>query len=379
MRTLQLLRKHTSSRFRTPGSRLLVKLSAGMIALVSSLALGGATPASGTTPSSVGPVQVIPGVSGFAAVSCNTGNLCVAVGTGAEGGEVLPISDGTPGTVSVVTGSDQDLSDLSLVSVDCTGPAECVAVGSAWAPSGLPGLEQIVGVIVPINDGIPEGEVTVAGQGTVGTPDFVTLSAVSCYQSTCVAAGSDDYLGPIIVPLSTATETPVPIEFADFNGLSCHANGACVAVGYFDNSYSGMLLVDEDAPGNSKGIPASNDVACRSSYTCIAVGGEPFFSSTVGDVVTIRKHAPGTGEVVPGTNTLNSVACAGPKYCVAAGSNSSDEGVLVTIAGSRIHGAVIVEGSEGWSSVACSNVGFCIVIGNAEGQTVFTTFGLPTG
>jgi hypothetical protein len=93
----------------------------------------------------------------------------------------------------------------------------------------------------------------------------------------------------------------------------------------------------------------------------------------------IRKHAPGTGEVVPGTSSLNSVACAGPKYCVAAGSNSSNEGVLVTIAGSRIHGADIVEGSPGWSSVSCSNVGFCIAIGNAEGQTVFTTFGLPTG
>jgi len=169
------------------------------------------------------------------------------------------------------------------------------------------------------------------------------------------------------------------MEFADFNGLACHANGACVAVGYFDNSYSGMLLVDQELPGNAKGIPASNDVACRSSYTCIAVGGEPFFSSTVGDVVMISKHSPGPGEVMAGTSTLNSAACVGPKYCVAAGSNSSNEGVLVTIAGSRVHGADIVEGSPGWTSVSCSNVGFCIVIGNAGGQTVFTTFGLPTG
>ena len=131
MRTLQLFGKNANSKVQTSRSRFLIKLSTGMIALVSSLALGGTTPASGTTSSGVGPVQVIPGVSGLTAVSCNGKNSCVAVGTGPDGGEVLPITDGTPGTVSVVTGSDQDLSDLSLTSVDCTGPTACVAVGSA--------------------------------------------------------------------------------------------------------------------------------------------------------------------------------------------------------------------------------------------------------
>jgi hypothetical protein len=224
------------------------------------------------------------------------------------------------------------------------------------------------------------GEVTVEGQGLPGSADYVTLSAVSCYESTCVAVGYDDYLGPIIVPLSSATETVVPIEYANFNGIACHANGACVAVGLFDNS-SGMLLVEQEVPGNAKGINASNDVACRWSHTCIAVGSESVLGSTasVGDIVMISKRSPGTSEAVAGTSTLDSVACAGPGYCVAAGSNSSNEGVLVTIAGSNVRGADIIEGSAGWSSVSCSNVGFCLVIGtNVEGQTVFTTFGLPT-
>ena len=381
VRSSQLFAKNASSGVRAPRSRFLVMLSAGILALVSSLALGGATPASGTTPSNVGPAQVIPGVSGLAAVSCNGKNFRVAVGTGADGGEVLPITDGTPGTVSVVTGSDQDLSDLSLASVDCTGPTACVAVGSAYAPYPV-GLLQGVGVIVPIDDGVPMGEITVAGQGLPGSADYVTLSAVGCYESTCVAVGNDDYLGgPIIVPVSSATETLAPIYGGYFNGIACRGNGACVAVGNFGtNGGSGMLPIYQEVAGHARDIDASNGVACRWSLTCIAVGSESVDGSTqsVGDVVTISKGSPGAGDVVTGTSALESAACAGPKYCVAAGSNSSNEGVLVTIAASKIRGTDVVEGSAGWSSVSCSNVGFCIVIGaNAEGQTVFTTFGLP--
>ena len=383
MSTLQLFGKTAKSSVRTPRSRLLIKLSAAMIASVSSLALSGTTAASATTPSSVGPVQVIPGVSGLAAVSCNGKNFCVAVGTGADGGEVLPITDGTPGTVSVVTGSDQDLSDLSLASVDCTGPTWCTAVGSAFEPY-IAGLTQGVGVIVGIEDGIPVGiGGVVTGPGMLGTADYVSLSAISCYEQTCVSVGNDEYQGPIIV--SGETESMPPIEGGSFNGMACHGNGACVAVGdfgtYYSNGYSGMLPIDQEIAGHAKAIDASNAVACRySSLTCIAVGSESTDGSTgsVGDVVTITKRSPGTSEMVARTSGLDSAACAGAEYCVAAGSNSSNEGVLVTIAGSEIRGARAVEGSASWSSVACSNVGFCIVIGdNAERQTVFTTFGLP--
>jgi hypothetical protein len=357
-----------------------------MIAFVSSLALGGTSAASGTTPSGVGPVQVIPGVGGLAAVSCNGRNFCVAVGTGPDGGEVLPITDGTPGTVSVVTGSDQDLSDLSLASVHCSGRTACVAVGSAYAPYPV-GLLQGVGVIVPITDGVPTGEITVMGQGLPGSADYVSLSAVSCYERTCLAVGNDDYLGgPIIVPLSSDTETLAPTGGGYFNGIACHGNGACVAVGNFgtdnSNGYSGMLPVDQEVAHNAKAIDASNGIACRWSLTCIAVGSELVNGSTesVGDVVTISKRSPGAGDVATGSSGLDSAACAGPTYCVAAGSNSSNEGVLVTVDGSQVRHAHTVQGSASWTSVSCSNVSFCIVIGtNSEGQTVFTTFGLPTG
>ena len=327
-------------------------------------------------------MQVIPGVSGLAAVSCNEKNFCVAVGTGADGAEVLPITDGTPGTVSVLTGSDQDLSDLSLASVDCTGPTWCTAVGSAYEPY-IGGLMQGVGLIVGIEDGIPVAMDAVTGQGTPGTADYVSLTAVACYGQTCVAVGNDNYLGPIIV--SGETESVAPIGGGNFNGIACHGNGTCVAVGdfgtYNSNGYSGMLPIDQEIAGNAKVIDANNAVACHYSLpTCIGVGSESADGSTgsVGDVVIISKRSPGTGEMVDGSSGLDSAACAGPEYCVAAGSNSSNEGVLVTIAGSDIRGARAVEGSAGWSSVSCSNVDFCTVIGkNAEGQTVFTTFGLP--
>jgi hypothetical protein len=354
-----------------------------MIALLSSLALSANTSAFATTPSQIGPVQVIPGVSGLASVSCNGKDFCVAVGTGADGGEVLPITDGTPGVVQVVTGSDQDLFDLVLSSVACQGPSSCVAAGSAWAPY-VAGLKQQVGVLVPITDGVPQGEVTIMGQGTPGTADYVSLSAVSCYVSTCVAVGTDNYLGPIIVPFNAA-ETVAPIAGGYFNGIACHGDGACVSVGFFgtyvSDGYSGMLPIEQGAAaGQGKGIDASAAVACRWSHTCIAVGSESSGSATVGDVVTITKRSPGADNIVTGTSALYSAACAGPKYCVAAGSNSSNEGVLVTVAGPRVHTPDVVAGSTSLGSVACSNVGFCIAIGgNSEGQTVFTTFGLPTG
>ena len=267
--------------------------------------------------------------------------------------------------------------------MDCTGPTWCTAVGSAFEPY-IAGLTQGVGVIVGIEDGIPVGiGGVVTGPGMLGTADYVSLSAISCYGQTCVSVGNDEYQGPIIV--SGETESMPPIEGGSFNGMACHGNGACVAVGdfgtYYSNGYSGMLPIDQEIAGHAKAIDASNAVACRySSLTCIAVGSESTDGSTgsVGDVVTITKRSPGTGEMVARTSGLDSAACAGPEYCVAAGSNSSNEGVLVTIEGSEIRGARAVEGSASWSSVACSNVGFCIVIGdNAERQTVFTTFGLP--
>jgi hypothetical protein len=382
VRALQLFGKFPISKVRTPRSRILVKLSAGMIAVVSSLALGSAVPASAAAPSEIGPVQVIPGVSGLSAVSCNANDFCVAVGTGADGGEVLPITDGTPGTLQVVTGSDQDLSDLSLSSVSCTGASSCVAAGSAWAPY-IAGLKQEVGVLVPITDGIPQGEVTIEGQGTPGMADYVTLSAVSCYVSSCVAVGTDNDMGPIILPFSAA-ETVAPIDGGYFNGIACHGDGACVSVGdfgtYVSDGYSGMLPIDNSIAGHGKTIDASTAVACRWSLTCIAVGSESIDGSTesVGDVVTITKRSPGTGQMVTGTSELDSAACAGPKYCITAGSNSSNEGVLVTIAGSRIKSTDEVDGSTGLGSVACSSVAFCIAIGgNSDGQTVLTTFGLP--
>ncbi len=379
---LRLFGKNARSSVRTPRSRLLIKLSAAMILSVSSLALCGTTAVSATTPSGVGPVQVIPGVSGLAAVSCNGKNFCVAVGTGEDGAEVLPMTNGMPGTVSVVTGSDQDLSDLSLASVDCAGPTWCTAVGSAYEPY-IAGLMQGVGLIVGIEDGIPVAIYAVTGQGTPGTADNVSLNAISCYGQSCVAVGNDQYLGPIIV---SETESVAPIGGGNFNGIACHGNGACIAVGdfgtYNSNGYSGMLPIDQEIAGHTKVIDANNAVACRySSLTCIAVGSKSADGSTasVGDVVIITKRSPGTGEIVAGSNGLDSAACAGPEYCVAAGSNSSNEGVLVTIAGSEIRHARAVDGSAVWSSVSCSNIGFCIVIGdNAEGQTVFTTFGLPT-
>ncbi len=240
LRTLQSFGKKVVSRVRTLRPRRLMKLSAGLIALASSLALGGVNPASAATPSVVGPVQVIPGVSGLSAVSCNGKGFCVAVGTGPEGAEVLPFTDGTPGTVSVVSGSDQDLSDLSLGSVDCTGPKWCTAVGSALQPY-IGGLLQGVGLVVGIEDGIPVAIDTVTGQGTPGTADYVSLSAVSCYGQTCVSVGNDNYLGPIIV---SSAETVAPIQGGSFNGIACHGNGACVAVGdfgtYVSDGYSGM-------------------------------------------------------------------------------------------------------------------------------------------
>jgi hypothetical protein len=145
-----------------------------------------------------------------------------------------------------------------------------------------------------------------------------------------------------------------------------------------------MLPIDQGVAGHGKGIGATNGIACRWSLTCIAVGSKSVSvdgsMESVGDFVMISQRSPSLRHLVTGTDSLNTAACAGPEYCVATGSNSSNEGVFVTIAGSTIDGAPIVEGSTQWTSVSCSNVNFCIAIGgNSEGQSVFTTFGLPTG
>ena len=145
----------------------------------------------------------------------------------------------------------------------------------------------------------------------------MSLSAISCYGKSCVAVGNDQYLGPIIV---SETESVAPIGGGNFNGIACHGDGACVAVGdfgtYSSNGYSGTLPIDQGIAGHAKGIDTNNAVACRySSRTCIAVGSESADGSTasVGDVVIITKHSPGSGEMVAGSSGLDSAACAGPE------------------------------------------------------------------
>ncbi len=366
------------------GLRFSAGSAAGAIALIvlalTGVPVTGGPLAASATSQTLPAAQPVPGTSSLTGVSCPSTTFCVAVGSGAGGPVVVPITDGSPGAPEGIPGYGQPgtPADMDLNGVTCTSTVSCMAVGTGEIPDP-PSRIMGVGVIVPITSGVPGGVQQVSGVGQIGVPDTIIFYGVSCSSATlCVAVGWDTYLNGVAVPITDGVAgSEVPTPAYQLNGVSCRPSGGCRAVG--SGPLGGGVLVPlkngtiVNGGGGVTGVSDLSGVACRVTSGCLGVGG-------VSVVVPMTKSNPGTGIPVSGASGLSAVACNGTTYCLAVGSNSSNEGAMVRIDAARPGIARAVPGSSGLNGVACPSLDLCVAVGqDASNEGVIDQLPLSPG
>jgi hypothetical protein len=165
---------------------------------------------------------------------------------------------------------------------------------------------------------------------------------------------------------------PVPGTFG-LNAVNCTSPSYCLAVG--EDNYTLFVNGQE---GGSLGLPPNlflTAMACPTSGNCFAVG-QQYSPQFEGVVVPFSYGEPLTPIPVPGTLSLNGIACArGKTSCVAVGQNynpgppSSFQGAVVTLSNGSPSGAVQVETAfSTLGAVACTSATSCLAVGTVPGS-----------
>ncbi len=316
-------------------------------------------------------VEVVSGTGALNSVACATSSSCVAVGSVNGEGVVVPIDDGVPGPAQALPGTD------GLVSVACTSARSCVAVGTE-PYSDEPRPPWTVGVVVVIDGGQAGVGGPILGNGNIGAPDMVSPSGVACSGSThyCLAVGSSTYQGGFGVDIGKGGSWVVQsISPLAINGVECAKGDWCLADGQaiaeFVQIVNGQLRL-----GPSVGFPGNTNLnagAChREDLEFCLVAGVEGRRPAEGAVFSVVGESSGLMRDVPGTSTLNDLACSGNYWCVAVGQSTAGGGAIVPV-GWETPGAVRpVTGIDGFAGVSCPTQKFCIAVG-AEGTGSGTT------
>jgi hypothetical protein len=125
--------------------------------------------------------------------------------------------------------------------------------------------------------------------------------------------------------------------------------------------------------GGSLSLPPNLNVkamACPTSAACFAVG-QQYSPKFEGVVVPFSYGEPMTPILVPGTSTLNGIACShGTTSCVAVGQSSpaSSDGAVVTLKNGSPSGAVQgVTAFNSLGAIACPSATACLAVGTVPG------------
>ena len=262
-------------------------------------------------------------------VSCGAVGECVAVGMSST--DVGPTADQTlietlsDGTWSITPSADSGENGNQLNGVSCTGPGDCIAVGT----SGYGNIDTLIDV-----DSGGSWSISATGTGAPGS-----LSGVSCASAgSCVAVGS------VYAALSGGTWTVgnyvAPGDDSQLNGISC-TTGGCIAVGEYYSSpdYEQWSTLIESYTGGAWNVMTSpnegtdsylDNVACTDPSDCTAVGyslNTPIYPNVSSSLVTDLSNGQWTVVTSPnpqGTtgnaiNRLEGVSCLAIDACDAIG------------------------------------------------------------
>ena len=276
---------------------------------------------------------------GVSSVSCPSAASCVGVGSYVNSDnrqEILAEQwNGTSWAIPP-TANPSGVVDSSLTGVSCASANACTAVGNGLTSS--------------------DTDVALAGQWngsgwavqTVPSPAYSSLSGVSCTAgNACTVVGSSNISSTSSQTLAlawdgsswTAQNTPNPsgATISALSGVSCMADGACTAVGYYINGSGADVTLSEQwtastgwtihLPANPGGATSSvlTGVSCTSGNACTAVGHSV---SSSGVQQTLAEHWNGSSWTITlntsgATNSsLSGVSCTADNACIAVGQTS---------------------------------------------------------
>jgi hypothetical protein len=351
-------------------------------------------------------IQATPSPAGAAAdptsVSCSTANHCVSVGTGSFGGGGGLVGESWDGsTWTIQSMSEPAAAQTSVVmSVSCTSPSACIAVGSyvdgAGATRSLAeGWDGSTWSVQPV----PEPAVAKAS----------SLWDVSCAGATaCVAVGK--YVDSAGAPLTLIEEwdgaswsllqSPNPAGARDvlLRGVSCSTAVACTAVGsYTDSAGSDWPIVEARSssawviqaaplPADATNGGALVDASCSAATACTAMGvymsNQTFVAASFaarwdGSNWTVQSIA---SPVAGATVFLFGITCPSPTDCITAGyyygpgGSANDSRTLVEAWDGTSWTVQPSENpplakSSGFADVSCATTTDCTAVGWSWGPT----------
>jgi hypothetical protein len=243
-----------------------------------------------------------------------------------------------------------------LLGISCPSESSCEAVG-ATAPNGQ-------GVVVSVSNGHPGSPHVVEGTKA--------LVAVSCSSETsCQAVGVGGGHGVTVAiddghpaPAQSSPHTST-LRAVSCPGAQCQSAGSTLGVGAFTSASSAVLSV----PGTT----SVNGVACWAAAACesIASTSNGKFNDVV---VSLNGNNVGPlGIVPPGTSTFSGIACNGAANCLVVGRGTqrvrgrlSEVPVVVPVRSGKPAPVVHVRGPRGTSlaSVSCPSTTTCEVVGS---------------
>jgi hypothetical protein len=381
------------------GRRRVVKVSLGVMAVLStSCSAGSTSTASSTAPTTANPTSSAPppapsawtvaqggahGLTGWLdGVDCLTATDCVAVGNqSSPTGPTKALVETRSG--AGWTASTAPLAPLSqgdyLFSVSCPAAGSCVAVGyfftsTTKGSAGTMLIETLANRKWSVTPTPPLGS---------GVRDSFLYGVACTSTESCVAVGNTDDGDlstslPVILTLAhgtwSVTQGPSLTSHGVLLAVSCPSTTWCVATGYQATPSSTQTLIETLSGGNWSVTPSPGSagptpgygawglsaISCVSVSSCVAVGELVGPGSLVVELRNTQWSAVPAPNPVPGdaATGLYGVSCSTATTCTAVGdlaqtfSTSSGAGAL-----GRPLGTLIVTSSNGAWAVAPSPSG----------------------
>jgi hypothetical protein len=285
---------------------------------------------------------------------------------------------------SIVRSPNDTVNPNYLVATSCVSSAFCMAVGhySDQAGDDQTLIEQWNGtawVLLPSPD---------AGSASNDLTGVSCISTVSCWavgfdgQGTAVDQTLVESWNGAVWSIA---KSPNSGPGSGLNGVTCLASGSCVAVGYGTlESGVGQTLV-EVQDGGAWSIVASPDVgtngnfldsvSCTAQTSCMAVGQ----AATTGGFpeLTLAELWNGISWSIVDTknrdktesNSLDSVSCSGPQFCMAVGEypNKNNRANTLSELWNGLSWTVVSSQNEAHSNylygISCDSSHQCLAVG----------------
>lgn len=238
--------------------------------------------------------------------------------------------------------------------VDAAGLYRSTDGGGSWSRQPLPAAASSPGAD-PMSVSCPDTQVCVAvGLGSQG-----------------VAVIATDDAG------ATWTTANAPAADGALSGVSCAADGTCVAVG----ATTEVLSDDRGQTWRPAHVPAGTGplaaVSCPTSDMCVAVGGSPTAGHRAAVIITSSDGGATWTAVDPpaGTGALRAVSCPSTQLCVAVGYATAVE----TVDGGRRWQAMsLPAGLPTLTAVSCAAADDCTAVGlDGQGHGLIATTASP--